>query len=412
MIGLIWSSGIEGVLHGMNKDGGLQISGDGVLDIDNGSGVGPTLVDDEDVEDISGESSGSGQLSTKTHHEFSTTTTTRSLTACEQLRLSAENTTVDAYRPKCTLNGEYEPLQCHRRMFNKECWCVDQLGNEVTGTRMMQPHVPDCITEVTANSNDTTSETEDRLAGEGEGTPALDRVSDNTLDASASDSELTKRIEQLTGEVVAKLESWPSDSSDKEDGFKSLKSWPELPLLPGLTFESESQKNSEPPSGKTCEIAATDSDVQISDSKPSENSESGQPDIENKKEVVPSPKEKADTVPSQSSPPPAATTATTTDTTNTTNTSNNTDTSNAANASNAYRRTSNILSLPLPIIDDDSQDAGTDDDAMDISPAVSPTKTNGDKETKVNVNQSPENEEIEEAIDEQVSVYYRDHCPV
>uniref|UniRef100_K1PIE7 Syndecan n=1 Tax=Magallana gigas TaxID=29159 RepID=K1PIE7_MAGGI len=113
-----------------------------------GSGVGPTLVDDEDVEDISGESSGSGQLSTKTHHEFSTTTTTRSLTACEQLRLSAENTTVDAYRPKCTLNGEYEPLQCHRRMFNKECWCVDQLGNEVTGTRMMQPHVPDCITGI------------------------------------------------------------------------------------------------------------------------------------------------------------------------------------------------------------------------------------------------------------------------
>lgn len=271
-------------------------------------------------------------------------------------------------------------------------------------------------TEVTANSNDTTSETEDRLAGEGEGTPALDRVSDNTLDASASDSELTKRIEQLTGEVVAKLESWPSDSSDKEDGFKSLKSWPELPLLPGLTFESESQKNSEPPSGKTCEIAATDSDVQISDSKPSENSESGQSDIEKKKELVPSPKEKPDTVSSQSSPPPVVTT-TTTDTTNTTNTSNNTNPSNnnlsnTANTSNAYRRTSNILSLPLPIIDDDSQDAGTDDDAMDISPAVSPTKTNGDKETKVNVNQSPENEEIEEAIDEQVSVYHRDHLLV
>lgn len=271
-------------------------------------------------------------------------------------------------------------------------------------------------TEVTANSNDTTSETEDRLAGEGEGTPALDRVSDNTLDASASDSELTKRIEQLTGEVVAKLESWPSDSSDKEDGFKSLKSWPELPLLPGLTFESESQKNSEPPSGKTCEIAATDSDVQISDSKPSENSESGQSDIEKKKEVVPSPKEKPDTVSSQSSPLPVVTT-TTTDTTNTTNTSNNTNPSNTnlsntANTSNAYRRTSNILSLPLPIIDDDSQDAGTDDDAMDISPAVSPTKTNGDKETKVNVNQSPENEEIEEAIDEQVSVYHRDHLLV
>lgn len=33
-----------------------------------GSGFGPTLVDDEDVEDISGESSGSGQTSTKTQH--------------------------------------------------------------------------------------------------------------------------------------------------------------------------------------------------------------------------------------------------------------------------------------------------------------------------------------------------------
>lgn len=75
---------------------------------------------------------------------------TRYLTACEKLRLSTENTTLDAYRPKCTANGEYEPLQCHRRMFNEECWCVDKLGNEVTGSRMMQPNIPDCITGRTA----------------------------------------------------------------------------------------------------------------------------------------------------------------------------------------------------------------------------------------------------------------------
>lgn len=147
ILGLIWSSGTEGVLHGLNKDGGLHMSGDGILNIDNGSGAGPTLVDDEDVEDISGEFSGSGHISTKTHHEFSTVpTTTRSLTACEQLRLSTENITTDAYRPDCTQSGEYEPLQCVRRMFNKECWCVDQLGNEITGSRMMQPNVPDCFT--------------------------------------------------------------------------------------------------------------------------------------------------------------------------------------------------------------------------------------------------------------------------
>ena len=72
-------------------------------------------------------------------------TTTRSLTACEQLRLSTLNTTIDGYKPKCTVNGEYEPLQCHRRMYSKECWCVDKLGNEITGSKMMQPLVPDCI---------------------------------------------------------------------------------------------------------------------------------------------------------------------------------------------------------------------------------------------------------------------------
>ena len=75
-------------------------------------------------------------------------TTTRSLTACEQLRLSTLNTTIDGYKPKCTVNGEYEPLQCHRRMYSKECWCVDKLGNEITGSKMMQPLVPDCITGI------------------------------------------------------------------------------------------------------------------------------------------------------------------------------------------------------------------------------------------------------------------------
>lgn len=149
ILGLLLSSGTHGILQSRAQDGSPDMSGDGLLDIDNGSGFGPTLVDDEDVEDISGESSGSGQTSTKTQHELSTVpTTTRSLTACEQLRLSTLNTTIDGYKPKCTVNGEYEPLQCHRRMYSKECWCVDKLGNEITGSKMMQPLVPDCITGV------------------------------------------------------------------------------------------------------------------------------------------------------------------------------------------------------------------------------------------------------------------------
>ncbi|XP_055995539.1 uncharacterized protein LOC125646044 isoform X2 [Ostrea edulis] len=147
VIGLVLSSKTEGNKLKTVQNIGLQISGDGTLDIDNGSGVGPTFTDDEDLgDDFSGELSGSGHITTKFHLDLSTVlTTTRSLTACEQLRLSTENTTSDVYRPKCTINGEYESLQCHQRMFNKECWCVDRSGDEITGSKMMQPNVPDCI---------------------------------------------------------------------------------------------------------------------------------------------------------------------------------------------------------------------------------------------------------------------------
>lgn len=84
--------------------------------------------------------------------------------------------------------------------------------------------------------------------------------------------------------------------------------------------------------------------------------------------------------------------------------------SNVVNVSNVYRRILNIFSLLLFIIDDDFQDVGIDDDVMDILFVVFFIKINGDKEIKVNVNQLLENEEIEEVIDEQVSVYYRDYC--
>jgi len=35
-----------------------------------------------------------------------------------------------AYKPKCTATGEYEPIQC----FERECWCVDTMGNELPGS--------------------------------------------------------------------------------------------------------------------------------------------------------------------------------------------------------------------------------------------------------------------------------------
>ncbi|KAK3586931.1 hypothetical protein CHS0354_008527 [Potamilus streckersoni] len=45
-----------------------------------------------------------------------------------------------AFKPSCTLDGEYEPIQCHENT----CWCVDKLGNEKVGTMTSLPEKPEC----------------------------------------------------------------------------------------------------------------------------------------------------------------------------------------------------------------------------------------------------------------------------
>lgn len=38
--------------------------------------------------------------------------------------------------PQCKLDGQYEAVQCQGS--NGECWCVDQDGKEISGTRTTQ----------------------------------------------------------------------------------------------------------------------------------------------------------------------------------------------------------------------------------------------------------------------------------
>lgn len=38
---------------------------------------------------------------------------------------------------KCKVNGDYEEIQCDDK--SKECWCADQNGYEITGTRTTGP---------------------------------------------------------------------------------------------------------------------------------------------------------------------------------------------------------------------------------------------------------------------------------
>lgn len=47
------------------------------------------------------------------------------------------NPTKDIYVPQCSFNGSFVDVQCHGA--SNECWCVDQQGDELTGTRSKGP---------------------------------------------------------------------------------------------------------------------------------------------------------------------------------------------------------------------------------------------------------------------------------
>lgn len=47
---------------------------------------------------------------------------------------------IGEYRPKCTLEGEYESIQCQ----GSECWCVDAIGDVISGTIKNRPDIPKC----------------------------------------------------------------------------------------------------------------------------------------------------------------------------------------------------------------------------------------------------------------------------
>ena len=47
---------------------------------------------------------------------------------------------VGVFIPSCKVNGDYEEIQCHGS--SGYCWCVDDNGNELPGTRTR--HEPNC----------------------------------------------------------------------------------------------------------------------------------------------------------------------------------------------------------------------------------------------------------------------------
>ncbi|XP_038634704.1 uncharacterized protein nid2a isoform X12 [Scyliorhinus canicula] len=52
-----------------------------------------------------------------------------------ELRLRRPRPAVGAYIPQCDAEGNFRPLQCHSS--TGHCWCVDELGREIPGTRTL-----------------------------------------------------------------------------------------------------------------------------------------------------------------------------------------------------------------------------------------------------------------------------------
>lgn len=63
-----------------------------------------------------------------------------SLTTCVFQLVQHSQGLIGQYKPKCTLDGQFEPIQCQ----DSECWCVDKMGNEILGTFVKLPEIPDC----------------------------------------------------------------------------------------------------------------------------------------------------------------------------------------------------------------------------------------------------------------------------
>ena len=66
-----------------------------------------------------------------------------SATPCQLAYVEADSERDGEYIPQCTEIGEYEKIQCLNGNVG-ECWCVNEDGEELAGTRQKGKGKPDC----------------------------------------------------------------------------------------------------------------------------------------------------------------------------------------------------------------------------------------------------------------------------
>ncbi|EDO40369.1 predicted protein, partial [Nematostella vectensis] len=82
------------------------------------------------------------------------------LTACQKAyKFAVEKNVIGGYIPRCKADGRYEEVQCEGRTHS--CWCVDNQGREIIGTRtqgtLVCPHPGGVLTPCQRRYQEATS---------------------------------------------------------------------------------------------------------------------------------------------------------------------------------------------------------------------------------------------------------------
>lgn len=139
----------------------------------------------------------------------------------ELLKHSYKGLLLGAFKPRCTIEGEFEMIQC----FERDCWCVDNKGIEKLGTRQTSSSPPVCE-ELTPKP----------------GTPINIIPNEPTTKAQQPDTTKKPHVHTVTTD---KEDDKDDDDDDDDEGYEFVTPDKVDVSIGGGKFEPENKDNNE-----------------------------------------------------------------------------------------------------------------------------------------------------------------------